>query len=174
MKKRNQELNRNIVQDLKEFPCYKVEHRTLVRIPTPPSWMWVHLHHYIRTGWIKRNPEKWEQVKHLQKLIFLNPVMHLELHNKHRKFKEKYGIEIKELLFDWREFMLDARIAKNKSNANGVKLRLEHVEKLIDKAVAKGETSAFVLGEIDKSILEKLAEYHYEYEFQANGLKIMW
>lgn len=174
MKKIDPELLRNIERDLREFPCYKVSNGKLVRIPTPPYWKWVHLHHYIRTTWIKWNPEKWVQVKHLQKLIYLEPIMHIELHNKHSRFKEKYGIEIKELLFDWREHMLDAKTARTKSKTNGVKLRQEHIEKLIEKAVNKGDTSTFVLGEVDDSILQKLEEHHYEYEKQANGLKIMW
>lgn len=174
MTKLSKEYLRNIKRDLAEFPCYEVKNGKLVPIPTPPSWMWVHLHHYIRTGWIKQNPEKFEQVRHLQKLIYMDPVMHIELHMKHSRFKEKYGIEIKELLFDWREYMLDAKTARVKSHVNDVKNRLEHVEKLIKKAIDKGETDAFVHGELDKSILEELDSHGYSYDKQVNGYKIMW
>lgn len=173
-KKLDPEYLRNIKRDLEQFPCYEVRNGRLVRIPTPPQWKWVHLHHFIRTGWIKRNPDKWEQVKHLQKLIYMDPVMHIELHNKHSKFKEKYGIEIKELLFDWREYMLDAKTARAKSHTNDVKNRQEHVEKLISKAIDKGDTETFVLGELDKAILEELDKHGYTYDKQANGYKIFW
>ncbi len=170
----SESLLRNVKQDLKEFPCYKIENGRLVQIPTPPCWMWVHLHHYIRTGWISRNPDKWAQVKHLQKLIYLDPVMHSELHNKHSKFKEKYGIEIQELLFDWRTYMLDAKTARQKSQTNGVKLRLEHVERQIQKAIDKGNTDTFIYGTVDKQVLEELEKHNYSYDIQQTGLKIMW
>ena len=173
-KKLNKALLRNVKRDLQEFPCYKVEGGKLIPIKTPPQWMWVHLHHYIRTKWIERNPDKWEQVKHLQKLIFLDPVMHTELHSKHSKFKEKYGIEIKELLFDWRDYMLDAKTARAKSHVNDVKNRQEHVEKLISKAIDKGETEAFILGDLDRAILEELDKHGYTYDKQVNGYKIFW
>lgn len=173
-KTKNQELLRNVKRDLREFPCYKVVDGKLVKIPAPPSWMWVHLHHYIRTTWIEDNPEKWEQIKHLQKLIYLPPVMHIELHNKHSRFKEKYGIEIQELLFDWRTYMLDAKTARTKANANGVKLRLEHVEKQILRAIDKGNTDVFIYGTVDNSILEELKKHNYDYDIQKTGTKIMW
>ena len=173
-KKLTSELIRNVKRDLSEFPCYRVEKGQLVRIPTPPMWMWVHLHHYIRTGWIKRNPEKWEQVKHLQKLIYLEPVMHMELHSRHSKFYEKYGIEIKELLFDWREYMLDAKIARKQADENDIKNRQEHVEKLISKAVKDGKTYCFVTGEVADKILEELDKHGYSYDKQPTGYKIMW
>lgn len=172
--KLNRELIRNIKRDLELYPCYKLVNGQLVRIPTPPQWQWVHLHHFIRTKWIEKNPDKWEKVKHLQKLIYLEPVIHMELHNKHSKFKEKYGIEIKELLFDWREYMLDAKTARAKSHINDVKNRLEYVEKLIKKAIDKGDTETFILGELDKSILDELDQHGYSYDKQVNGYKIMW
>ena len=172
--KLNRELIRNIKRDLELYPCYKLVNGQLVRIPTPPQWQWVHLHHFIRTKWIEKNPDKWEQVKHLQKLIYLEPVIHMELHNKHSKFKEKYGIEIKELLFDWREYMLDAKIARKQSNENDIKNRQEHIEKLISKAIKEGKTYAFVTGEVADRILDELEKHGYSYDKQPTGYKIMW
>ena len=101
--------SRDIKAELNEFPCYLFKNGVLVRIPPPNNWHGLHLHHFITTQWQQNNPEKFEQVKHLQKLIFMDPKMHMELHAKHSKFKEKYGIEIDELLFDWRKYMISAK-----------------------------------------------------------------
>jgi len=60
-------------------------------------------HHYIRTQAIRNNPEKYtkEFLKEHQKLFLLPRNMHAELHAKHSKFYEKYGIKIKDLLYDY-------------------------------------------------------------------------
>lgn len=165
---------RNINAELNEFPCFEVVNGRLVRIPPPKNWYGLHLHHYITTQWQQNNPEKFEQVRHLQKLIFMPPQMHMELHAKHSKFKEKYGIEIKELLFDWREYMISAKQAREKSDANSIKLLREEIEKLINKAIDKGLCAVFKSGQIPDSIKEELQCAGYDLEECPTGLKVMW
>ena len=66
--------------------------------------------------------------------------MHRELHARHSRFKEKYGIEIDKLLFDWRKYMISADKAREKSAVNSIKLKIEHIEKLINREVGKGHS----------------------------------
>lgn len=165
---------RDIQYDLAHYPCYEVKNGKLVRIPTPHDWRGVVLHHYIRTTWIEHNPEKFIEVAHLQKLIFIPRNMHNELHNKHSRFKEKYGIEIQELLFDWREYMISAKQAKAKSDANSLKILESEIEKLINRAVEKGLKYAFKQGQIPQEIQDKVIAAGYDIELCPTGMKIMW
>lgn len=165
---------RDVKYDLAHYPCYEVQNGRLIPIATPPNWRGVVLHHYIRTTWIEHNPEKFLQVEHLQKLIFMPRNMHNELHNKHSKFKEKYGIEIKELLFDWREYMISADKARAKSDANNLKLIESEIEKLINRAVEKGLKMAFKQGQIPKEVQEKVIAAGYDIELCPTGMKISW
>ena len=61
-------------------------------------------HHYIRTQEIRNNPEKYteEFLNEHQKLFLLPRVMHNELHGKHSRFFEKYGIRKSDLLFSYK------------------------------------------------------------------------
>ena len=161
---------RNVKAELAVFPCFEFKNGRLIRIPPPQNWYGVELHHFITTQWEQEHPQQFEEVKHLQKLIFLPKVMHRELHNKHSKFKEKYGIEIKELLFDWREYMISADKARAKSNVNKLKL----IEKLINKAVEKGLTSVFKQGQIPKEVQEKVIAAGYDIELCPAGMRISW
>ena len=165
---------RDVEEDLKLYPCHEVKNGKLVRIATPSSWRGVVLHHYIRTGWIKRHPEQFLQVQHLQKLIFMPRDMHNELHAKHSKFKENYGIEIDDLLFDWREYMISADKARAKSDANSINLLRADIEKLINKAIEKGLHAAFKSGQIPKVLQEEVIAAGYDIEVNPTGMKIMW
>lgn len=165
---------RDIQYDLVHYPCYEFKNGRLVRIAPPQNWHGLHLHHYIKTSWIEKNPEKFIEVEHLQKLIFLPAQMHMELHAKHSKFKEKYGIEIQELLFDWREYMISAKQAKAKSDANSLKILESEIEKLINRAVEKGLNAAFKQGQIPKEIQDKVIAAGYDIELCPTGMKIMW
>ena len=165
---------RDIKYDLAHYPCYEVRNGKLVRIPTPQNWRGVVLHHYIRTSWIEKNPEKFIEVEHLQKLIFIPKDMHDELHAKHSKFKEKYGIEIKELLFDWREYMISADKARAKSEANSLKLIEADIEKLINRAIEKGLKAVFKTGQVPEEVQEKVIAAGYDIELCPTGMKIMW
>ena len=100
--------------------------------------------------------------------------MHMELHAKHSKFKEKYGIEIDELLFDWRKYMITAKQAREKSDANSIKILKEEIEKLITKAIDKGLHAVFKSGQIPNSIKEELRYAGYDLEECPTGLKVMW
>lgn len=184
---------RDVKQELQIYPCYEFRNGRLIRIPPPKSWYGVELHHYITTQWQQNNPEKFKEVEHLQKLIFLPPVMHRELHAKHSKFKEKYGIEIKELLystsqsvvtptglevnckkFDWREYMISADKARAKSDANSINLLRADIEKLINKAIEKGLHAAFKSGQIPQVLQDEVIAAGYDIEVNPTGMKIMW
>ena len=165
---------RDIRSELSEFRCYIFQNGGLVEIPPPSNWNGLHLHHFITTQWQQNNPEKFEQVKHLQKLIFLPPEMHMDLHARHSKFKEKYGIEISELLFDWREYMITANKARAKSDANSIKLLRADIEKLINKAIEKGTCTAFKSGQVPEVIQEELKDNGFYIKVCPTGMKIMW
>ena len=166
---------RNVKVELKEYPCYEFKNGRLERIPPPLSWNGLHLHHYITTQWQQNNPEKFEEVRHLQKLIFLPPQMHMELHAKYSKFKEKYGIEIKELLFDRSEYMkITAATARVESELNSIKKKIEHIEKLIKKEIEKGQNHAFISGQIPQEVIDEVKEGGFDVEIQPTGMRIMW
>ena len=166
---------RNVKAELKEYPCYEFRSGRLERIPPPLSWNGLHLHHYITTQWQQNNPEKFEEVRNLQKLIFLPPQMHMELHAKYSKFKEKYGIEIKELLFEWGEYMkISAAKAREKSSICSIKLQIEHIEKLINKESEKGRNHTFVSGQFPQEVIDEVKEGGFDVEIQPTGMRIMW
>lgn len=166
---------RNVKEELEKYPCYLFENGKLKRIAPPTQWTGIHLHHYIRTQWQQNNPEKFALVEHLQKLIFLPPQMHMELHARHRKFKEKYGIEIDELLFNWKGYdMISAAKAREKSDANSIVRKREDVEKLINKAIDKGLTACFYAGQVPEVLIEEIIAAGYTVEKAPTGMKISW
>jgi hypothetical protein len=87
-----------IKDDLKQFPVFKYENGKLIQIE-PPEW-WdntkVECHHFIKKQIYNRNPAKY---KNIQKLIFLPKQMHREADAYHSKFKEKYKIELTEVIY---------------------------------------------------------------------------
>lgn len=165
---------RNVKEELGKYPCYKYVNGALIRIAPPTNWHGYHLHHYITTQWQQTHLETFKNVENLQKLIFLPPQMHMELHAKHSKFKEKYGIDIKELLFNWREYMISAKKAREKSEKNSITIRTEEVEKAITKAIEKGRTNLNLLGELPEEIIKLLEENGYGCEKVSNGYKVWW
>lgn len=165
---------RNVKQELTKYPCFEFKNGRLVRIPPPLYWHGVELHHYITTQWEQEHPEEFLQVEHLQKLIFLPVQMHKELHAKHSRFKEKYGIEIKELLFDWREYMISADKAREKSDANSLKLLKAEIEKLINKAIEKGNHAIFKSGQIPEVIIDEIKAAGFDVQVAPTGIKVMW
>lgn len=166
---------RNVKEELLKYPCYLFENGKLEKIQTPNCWHGLHLHHFITTQWEQKNPKKFAQVAHLQKLIFLPPDMHMDLHNKNRNFKEKYGIEIKELLFNWKEYdMISADKAREKTEINNLNLTRDSVEKLIKKAIDKGRRDIFYTGNIPQVIIDEIKGAGYDVEVTAAGIKIIW
>lgn len=166
---------RSIKEELEKYPCYEFKDGKLKRIPPPIVWFGVHLHHFIRTQWQRNNPEKFKEVEHLQKLIFLPPQMHMELHARHSKFKEKYGIEIDELLFNWKGYdMISASKAREKSAANSVVRKREDIEKLINRAINKGSNAVFVSGEVHEVIFDEIIAAGYNVEKAPTGMRISW
>ena len=94
-------------EDIKLYPVYfyDEELQEVYEIDTQGYWNKFErdIHHYIRTQAIRNNPEKYtkEFLKDNQRLYLLPKNMHAELHAKHSKFYEKYGINIKDLLYDY-------------------------------------------------------------------------
>lgn len=101
--------------------------------------------------------------------------MHMELHARHRRFFEKYGIEIKELLFDWSEYeMISATQARKKSDENDLRIMREEVEKLIKRAIEKGNYAVFKSGKIPDVLKEEIREAGYNLEESPTGVRISW
>lgn len=166
---------RSIKEELEKYPCYEFKDGKLVRIPPPIVWFGVHLHHYIRTQWQQNNPDKFALVEHLQKLIFLPPQMHMELHARHSKFKEKYGIEIDELLFSWKGYdMISAKKARERSDANSIVIKRKDIEDLINKAIEKGKRAAVVAGQVPEIIANEIIDAGYTIEKTERGITISW
>lgn len=90
-------------RDVTKYPVYLYRKGgKLIKINEPiTSWntFYVHCHHYIPQQFMRKYPEKYKQIEHLQKLFFLPPDMHADLHANSRKFKEKWGIEIEDLIY---------------------------------------------------------------------------
>ena len=84
--------------DIAKYPLYLYLDGDLIKISRPPTGI-LDPHHFIRTQWIRNNPEKFKEIEHLQKIIFLPRQCHAELHAKHSKFKERWGLDIQELLY---------------------------------------------------------------------------
>lgn len=85
-------------EDLQIFPIYKLENGKLIEIEPPECWNMylIECHHFVKRQQYKRNSDKY---MHIQKLIFLTPECHRDLHARNRNFKQKYGIEIEKLLY---------------------------------------------------------------------------
>lgn len=91
--------------DLQKYPAFRyIKGGKLIKLNGVPDY-WnifeIQCHHYIPQNYIKRHPEEFKKIEHLQKLFFLPTQMHMELHCRHSKFEQKYGIKIETLL--WRE-----------------------------------------------------------------------
>lgn len=88
--------------------------------------------------------------------------MHDDAHARISNFKEKYGIELDEVLFNWKNFierevsMISAQNARNKSDSNHIKLRIAAVEKAIKNAIEKGKYEIFLLGELEDEVIDEL------------------
>ena len=92
--------------DLFKYPVYQYIDGHLLRIyPDGVEHNLFHwqVHHYIRCEFIKKNKLKFKQIEHLQKLFVIPTQMHIDLHNHIRNFKNKWGIEPTELLYDYRD-----------------------------------------------------------------------
>ena len=89
-------------KDIFKYPVYQYVSGRFVQIyPTSCEhdlFEW-QIHHYIEQGYIKRNKLKFKQIEHLQKLFVIPAQMHLDLHQRHSKFKQKWGYDISELLY---------------------------------------------------------------------------
>ena len=93
-------------EDVKKYPVWLYRNGgLLIKINEPiTSWntLYVHCHHYIPQQFIRKYPEKYKEIEHLQKLFILPAEMHADLHAGCRRFKEKWGIEREELLYKLR------------------------------------------------------------------------
>jgi hypothetical protein len=84
-------------EDLKEFPCFVYQNGQFIE-HTPEWWdaNKMQLHHFIRRQQYKRNPDKY---KNIQKLLLIPTQMHLDCHAYHSRFFDKWGIELKEVIY---------------------------------------------------------------------------
>lgn len=60
-------------------------------------------HHFIRTQFLDNHLDIAEQLLKYQKIIFVPTFghdMHSEIHSRHSKFKENWGVELSEVIFD--------------------------------------------------------------------------
>ena len=101
-----------IKEDLKKYPCFLFKFQTLRPIPAPESWgSDLQCHHFIKQNVRKTNPKFYERVEYLQKLIFMSPEKHYNLHAMGADTflkKEKFDKHL--LLFNrkkWREGFYD-------------------------------------------------------------------
>lgn len=87
-----------IEQELQTFPVYEYCDRKIRRIIPPSSWnnYLVELHHFVKRQVYDRNPEKYENI---QKLIFLPVDLHRDCHAYNRNLKERWGVEIDEVIY---------------------------------------------------------------------------
>ena len=101
-----------IKEDLKKYPCFLFKFGTIRPIPAPDSWgSDLQCHHFIKQNVRKTNPKFYERVEHLQKLIFMSPEKHYNLHAMGEDtFLKRYGVEKHKLLFNrklWRAGVYD-------------------------------------------------------------------
>lgn len=172
---------RDIKYELSTYPCFIHKKGQLIQIQKPDRWDYPNqLHHFIPTQWEQNNPEKYIMVAHLQKLIIMHKNMHDDAHARISNFKEKYGIELDEVLFNWKNFierevsMISAQNARNKSDSNHIKLRIAAVEKAIKNAIEKGKYEIYLLGELEDEVIDELKKAGFTYEQQVNGWKVRW
>jgi len=87
--------------DLKKYPIYVYKDGELIRLNQVNWWnrYEFQMHHYIKEQ--RQKYKDFEKIEHLQKLILLPVQMHTDLHNFVSNFEEKWGIPIKELLYDY-------------------------------------------------------------------------
>ena len=88
--------------DIKKYPVYFYSNGGFLRIYPDNAFhdiFTVQYHHFIPQGWIKRNKEKFKQIENLQKLFLIPAEMHADLHARNSKFKEKWGVDIGELVY---------------------------------------------------------------------------
>ena len=101
-----------IKEDLAKYPCFLFEFGTLRPIPAPEHWSAeLQAHHFVPKSQEKTNPKFFKRVEHLQKLIFMSPEKHYNLHAMGEDTflkKEKFNKRL--LLFNrkkWREGFYD-------------------------------------------------------------------
>ena len=93
-------------KDIFKYPVYLYKNGRLIRIYPNNAYhniFEMQYHHYIMCQWIKRNPIKFKQIEHLQKLFLIPVEMHMDIHNRHSHFKQKWGIAPEKLLYNYRD-----------------------------------------------------------------------
>ena len=88
--------------DLFKYPVYKYVNGALCQVYVSSAnhnIFEVQVHHYIEQGWIKLNKLKFKEIEHLQKLFIIPTEMHMDIHNRHSKFLQKWGIPIEEFIY---------------------------------------------------------------------------
>lgn len=70
--------------------------------------------------------------------------------------------------------MLSAKQAREKTESNQLSLKKASIEKLIQKAIEKGQDKIFVTGGLNVELIDELKENGYSVIKQATGMKISW
>lgn len=92
-------------KDIFKYPVYLYKNGRLVRIYPNHAYhniFEMQYHHYISQTYIKRNPNKFKDIEHLQKLFLVPTQLHLDIHNRVRNFEQKWGIALKEFIYEVR------------------------------------------------------------------------
>jgi len=106
----------NMNDDIKKYPCYMVYNLKM----TKADWLTstdsynhyaYHLHHFVRKTIRKTDPDFYERVEHLQRLILMPAQMNLDLESLgEESFYKKWGMDKNNLVFSrlkWREGYYD-------------------------------------------------------------------
>lgn len=70
--------------------------------------------------------------------------------------------------------MLNAKQAREKTDANKLTLSELSVEKAIQKAIEKGNDKIYLTDSINQQLIEKLKANGYTVTKQATGMKVSW
>ena len=103
-------------EDIKRYPCYLVYNKTMQKvdwITSTESYNHFNyqLHHFVRKTLRKTDPDFYNRVEYLQKLILIPSQMNYDLETMGEdRFREKWGMDKNNLVFSrikWREGFYD-------------------------------------------------------------------
>lgn len=89
-------------KDIFKYPVFQYVNGRLVRIYPNNAFhniFQLRYHHFIEQQFVKRNPIKFKQIEHLQKLFLIPVEMHMDIHNRHSKFLQKWGLPLSDFVY---------------------------------------------------------------------------
>jgi len=97
--------------DLDKYPLYELIYGKLVKLRRKKFKTGFQWHHFIEKTIRKNNPEFYERVEHLQKMILIPAFLNYSIGSmREERFKKLYGLEKHEVLFNrklWRAGVYD-------------------------------------------------------------------